>query len=69
MEEVEVGGACGAYSGEKKCIKNFFFWWKDMKYGVSLEDLSLDERITLKLILKKWDGSRGLSYLALNRDQ
>jgi hypothetical protein len=32
------------------------FWWGDQRETNCLEDLSVEERIILKWIFKKWDG-------------
>jgi hypothetical protein len=36
------------------------FWWGDLREGEHLEEPSVDGRIILKWIFKKWDGGRGL---------
>jgi len=35
-------------------------WWGNMREGKHLEQVSVDGKIILKGILKKWDGSHGL---------
>jgi hypothetical protein len=36
-------------------------WWGDLREGDHLEDLSVDGRIILNWIFKKWDGRDGLN--------
>jgi hypothetical protein len=36
------------------------FWWGNLMERNHLEDLGVEERITLKWIFKKWDGGHGL---------
>jgi hypothetical protein len=43
------------------------FWWREPREGDYLEDPSLNERITLKWIFKKWGGEAwtGLLWLRI----
>jgi hypothetical protein len=54
----QMGGAGEVHTG---------FWWEDPREGDHLEDLSLDGRIILKFIFKKWDGRAwtGLIWLRI----
>jgi hypothetical protein len=49
-----MGGECGLYWGEEKCI---VFWWGKLKERSLLEDPGVDGSILLKWILNKQDGS------------
>ena len=42
------------------------FWWEDLRERDFLEDLGLHGRITVKLILNKWDG--GMEGISLAHD-
>jgi hypothetical protein len=47
------------WAGKIACMgKNVHtaFWWRDPREGDHLGDPSVDERIALKWIFKKWDG-------------
>ena len=50
----EIGGACGTYGGNERCIQGF--GGRNLKERDHLEDLSVDMRVILKRILKKEDG-------------
>jgi hypothetical protein len=41
------------------------FWWGDTRERDNLEDLDVDGRIILKLILNKWDGEAWAGLLSL----
>ena len=45
------------------------FWWKNLREGDGLEDPGIEERIILKLILEKWDGSMECINLAQDKDR
>jgi len=45
------------------------FRWGDTMEDDSFEDLSVDWRIILKLILIKWDGGMDWLYVAYGRDR
>jgi hypothetical protein len=44
------------------------FWWENLREGGYLEDPSVDERIILKLIFKKWYEGFDLTDVAQDRD-
>jgi hypothetical protein len=50
----EIGGACGMYGGNERCIQGF--GERNLKERGHLEHHSADMRIILKWILKKEDG-------------
>jgi len=55
-----MGGACGTYGGEERCIQGF--WWGNLRERDHLEDQSVDRRIILRWIFRKrdvglWTGS------------
>jgi hypothetical protein len=58
MKQNEMAGACSTYGGGVDVHAGF--WWGDLREGDHLEDPSLDWRIILKWIFKKWDGGHGL---------
>jgi hypothetical protein len=41
------------------------FWWRNLKETDHLEDLVIDRKVTLKWILKKWDGETRIGLLSL----
>jgi hypothetical protein len=49
-----VGGACSTYGRNEKCVEIFFS--ENVKGKNIFEDLSVDERIILKWVLKKYGG-------------
>ena len=51
IEKNEVGGACSTYEGEVYAG----FWWGSLREGDHLEDPSVDGRIILRSIFRKWD--------------
>jgi hypothetical protein len=53
--------------GEKRGA--YRFWWEDLREGDHLGDLSVDGRIILKWIFKKWDGDMDWNELAQDRDR
>jgi hypothetical protein len=42
-----------AFVGDRKDV--YSVWWENRKEKDTLQDASVDERIILKWILKKWD--------------
>jgi len=49
-----MGGACSAYGGEERRIQ-VFFWWGNLRDRHYLFDPSVDGRIILRWIFRKWD--------------
>jgi len=47
----QMGGACNAFWGEKKCIQGF--WWGNLRERNHFEDLGVEGKIILKWTLKK----------------
>jgi hypothetical protein len=47
-----MGRACGTYRKKRHA---HWLWWGKLKERDYLEDLGVDRRIILKLIVKKWD--------------
>jgi len=45
------------------------FWWGNLEERDHLEDLGLDGRIILKLILKKWHSEGGTDLIHLAQDR
>jgi len=54
MDQNEMGGACSTYGGDPRFIHGFG-GERD-----HLEDLSVDGRIILRCIFRKWDRRHGL---------
>jgi hypothetical protein len=46
---------------------NTGLWWEDLRERDHLEDLGAEERVILKRIFKKWDGSK--DYLDVSQDR
>jgi len=52
-----VGWARSAYGRQKRYVQSFGWERKERDH---LEDISVDGRIILRWIFKKWDGGHGL---------
>jgi hypothetical protein len=61
-----MGGACSTY-GERRGAARF--WWGNLREKNHLEYLSVDWRIILKQIFKKWDGDMDWIDLAQDRNR
>jgi hypothetical protein len=48
-----MGGACGMYGIQNRCVQGFGGETTDTDYW---EEIGVDGRIILKLIYKKWNG-------------
>jgi hypothetical protein len=53
-----MGGACSANVGEETRMQGF--GWGNLRVRDHLRDPSLDGRIILRWIFRKWDGGHGL---------
>jgi len=56
--DIGMGGACGAYGGEKRRIKHF--WLGKLRERHHLGDLDVNGRIILRWICRKRDVGYGL---------
>jgi hypothetical protein len=52
------GGACSTYGGKGEVHTGF--WWGHLRERGHLEGPSVDGRIILRWIVRKWDGGHGL---------
>jgi len=50
-------------------VAHRWIWLGNLRERDQWEHLSVDERITLNLVFKKWDGVGGLDYLAQDREK
>jgi hypothetical protein len=62
-----MGGACSTYGGKERGIQGF--GGGDLREGEHLGNPSVDRRIILKWIFKKWDGGMDWIELAQDRDR
>jgi hypothetical protein len=53
IEKNDMGGACGVYGGRGEAYIGF--WWGNLRERDHWGDPSLDRRITLRWIVRKWD--------------
>jgi len=51
VKEDVMGGTCGIYGGRRRV---YTFWFGNLREADHLEDLGVDGRIILKLILKSF---------------
>jgi hypothetical protein len=54
IKKNEMGWECGTYGIKGRCIQGF--GEADLRDSDHLEDLGVDVRVIVKLILKQWDG-------------
>ena len=66
IKKNEIGRACSVHGGREKV--NTGFWWGNLRERDHLEEVSLDWRVILKRIFKKWGGVMDWIYLAQDRD-
>ena len=45
------------------------FWWGNLKERDHLEDISVDGRVILKWVIKKWDGDFDWINLGYDKDK
>jgi hypothetical protein len=48
----ELDGACSVYGGGERCVE---CWWENLKERDHWGDPSIDGRIILRRIFRKWD--------------
>jgi hypothetical protein len=58
-----MGGACSTY-GRRREVRTGFRW-VNVREIDHLEDPSIDERIILRWIFKKWNGGGGMEWIEL----
>jgi len=61
-----MGGTCNTY-GERVEVYTGF-WWRNLRVRDHLEDPSVDGKIILRWIFRKWD-VRGMEWIELARDR
>jgi hypothetical protein len=61
MRKNEMGGECGTYRRQKRCLR--------VLVGDHLEDLGLGGRMILKQMFKTWHGSTDRIDVAQDRDR
>jgi hypothetical protein len=61
-----MGGACSTYGGEERCKQ--VFWWENLRERDHLEDPTIDGRIILRWIFRKWYGV-GMDWIELAQDR
>jgi len=49
----EMGGACGRYNGQERCIQDL--WWGDPREKKPSEDSGVDGTVEIKWIFRKWN--------------
>jgi hypothetical protein len=62
IRDHEVDSACGIRGREES---DTGFWWEKLMEGVHLEYLGIHGRITLKWILKQYDGKTWTGFIWL----
>jgi hypothetical protein len=54
IETNEMSGICSTYGGEERYVSAF--WWGNLRERDHLEDPSIDGRLMLRWIFRKWKG-------------
>jgi hypothetical protein len=67
VKNTEISRACGTHRGEERCIQDFS--GGNLSEGNHLKDRRVEERIILKWMLEKWDGSKDWVDLAQDMDR
>jgi hypothetical protein len=55
IDKNEMGGECGTYGGEERCIQRFGV--RKLRVRDHLENPGVDGKIILRWIFRKWEGA------------